>query len=160
MEENSAKSQLEKIDAVLDEYENKIGLPSFQLDQNELSSYMNMSREVMERLTPIQCCVAADYLISAAFHFQKMKNREDARVIWAEGQMNRSATGRMSQYSVGSFNQNFMAAVLDDQYTLKLFDIKQYASQRSKRIDYLPNILRDKAECFKTMARTKENKYG
>lgn len=160
MEENAAILKMKEVEQVLDEYESKIGVPSFDIDESQLSGYINMPRDAVERLTPMQCFAAADYLISAAYHFQKLKNREDARVIWAEGAMNRAATGRMNQYSVGSFNQNFMAAVLDDQYTLKIFDVKQYAAQRSKRLDYLPNILRDKAENFKNMGRAKENKHG
>ena len=160
MEENTAKSQLERIEAALEAYERGIGLPKIAINEMQISEYMNMSREVMESLHPSQCYEIASQLVSAAYHFQKCKNREDTITIWVDGLITKIVTGRLGQYSVGSFNQNFNAAMLDDGFTVKLFDMKQWAMQRSKRIEYLPNSLRDKADSFKELGRNKEKKYG
>lgn len=158
---NTAKTHLETVDRILDEYETKIGLPAFTPESSDqVKEYMNYSRDVLERLTPDQCIEISIAMNGFSFHLQRCKNRDEARIIWAEGKMRVAATPRISQYRAGSFSQNFDSAVFDDEYTAKLFEIRNWAAIRAKRFDYLSNLIKDKAESFKELARTKRNKNG
>lgn len=157
----TAKTDLEKMDSVLDEYEGRLGLAKFQPDHangEEVRRYMEYDRDTLEKLTPEHCIEISFLLTSFAFHLQRAKNREEGRIIWAEGRMKILCTPRIQQYKAGSFSQNFDAAVIGDDYTVKILEIRNYAAIRSKRLDYLANVIRDKAEIYKELSRTKRNR--
>ena len=54
----TTKEELENWDKVLDEYENRIGMPTYTeevLPEVELQKYLTMSRDVLEKTTPEDC---------------------------------------------------------------------------------------------------------
>jgi hypothetical protein len=74
--------------------------------------------------------------------------------------MKKLGTAKIGQYQIGSFSQNFDAAILGDGYTIKLFDIRMYAQQRAQRLEYLPGYIQRKADTFKEIGRHKGKKNG
>ena len=83
--QNTAKERLDQIDAVLDEYEGKLGIGKYSEDFHDQSvkQYMGMSRQQMEKLTIEECAEAALLLGGFSFYLQRSYNREVARVNWA-----------------------------------------------------------------------------
>ena len=54
----TTKEELETWDKLLDEYENRIGMPTYMeevLPEDELQKYLTMSRDVLEKTTPEDC---------------------------------------------------------------------------------------------------------
>lgn len=147
------------VDKALDEYEAKIGLPSYQESRSadEVHEYMEMDREEMEKLQPESCNEIAGILSSYSWHLQRAKNREMARIKWADSVLRELATPRMSQHRNcgGSFSHIFDLACLGDDYTRKVLKIKDWCQLRLERLDFLANGINNKANMFIELGRSK-----
>ena len=83
----TTKEELESWDKLLDEYENKLGLPLYYdsvLPEDELNTYLTMDRNVLEKTMPEDCGQIAYRLAQFSFHVQRTYNREMARHNWAD----------------------------------------------------------------------------
>lgn len=71
----TTKEQVEQWDKVLDEYESSIGLGKYSqthsFTESELSEYLNMSRDSIEKLTPEDCAQISYRLAQYAFFFKE-----------------------------------------------------------------------------------------
>ena len=82
----TSKEEIAYWDAILDEYEQSIGLPQYNNDAlpaDELNTYLTMSRDSIEKLSPKDCAQIAYRLSQFSFHIQRTLNRELARYNWA-----------------------------------------------------------------------------
>ncbi len=164
---NIVDDRRKEIERVLDEYEQRIGIPAYTPEfsySEEIQKLLSLNYESMERMHPDDCVQARVMLSSFAFHIQRSINREQARISWADSQLKKSVTPRLNQYkSGGSWEHTFDQATLDDGYTLKVFDIKYYAKQRSDRLYFLASAVREIGEALKDLERAKRQKgqiYG
>ncbi len=158
-----ANKRMAKVDAALDEFEQKIGLPKYEptyKNADKLKEYLEYDMDTLERLTPEQCKEIATIYRGFAFHIQRAKNRERGRITWADGQLQKLVTPKLNQYRNcgGSFSHIFDAAALGDDYTSKIMAIKSYAQQRVDRLDFLANSINNKADDIKELARSKEKR--
>lgn len=160
-EAHSAKEQLEKIDAVLDEYEASLGIPAFTntFHDDSAKNYLQLSRDQIEKLTPDQCAEAALLLASLSFHLQRSYNREIARVNWADQTLKTLVAGREQQYR-GSWDSQFHQAINEDDHTRKIANIKRYAQQRADRVTYLSSSIKNISDIFLSVQRAKAFKHG
>ena len=156
-----AKEQLAKLDAVLDEYELSLGLPTFNegFHEDTAKHYLQLSRNQIENLTPDQCGEAALLLASLSFYLQRSYNREVARVNWADKTLKTCIAGREQSYK-GSWESQFNQAVKEDTYTNKIANIKRYAQQRADRINYLSSSIKNVSDIFLSVQKSKATKYG
>ena len=156
-----AKEQLAKIDAVLDEYETSLGLPTFHADFHDISAkqYLQLSRDQIEKLTPEQCSEAALLLASLSFHLQRSYNREVARINWADRTLKTCIAGKEQAYK-GSWESQFNQAIKEDGYATKISNIKKYAQQRADRTNYLSSSIKNISDIFLNVQRAKATKYG
>ena len=72
-----ASERLEKVDAVLDDYEESVGLPKFSpsFHDDSAKKYLQLSRTQIEKLSPNECAEASILLTALAFHVQRSYNR-------------------------------------------------------------------------------------
>ena len=149
-----AREQLEKVDSILDEYEASLGIPKFRDDFHDdtAKSYLQLSRNEIEKLTPDQCAEAALLLASLSFHLQRSYNREIARVNWSTSLIKKTAAGREGQYS-GSWESQHYQAVKGDGYTSKLDRVRVYAQQRADRLTYLSSSVKNISDIFLSVQR-------
>lgn len=161
-QDKAAKGRMNARDKLLDEYENSLGLPKY--DQNfaqadKIKEYLEYGQDELERLTPEQCSEISGVLKSFAFHMQRARNREVARMSWAKGQLRKLVTPKLGQYrGCGSFENIFDAACLGDNYTADIMSIRDFAQQRADRLEMLSMSMRDRAEGFKDLAWTKRER--
>ena len=151
-------TRLEELDKILDEYETKLGLPKYIDDENnpEVAYYLNLNKAQLEKLTIEDCALGAYLLGRFAFHLQRTNNREQARVHWAENTMKAMISGKESNYR-GSWESQMFQAVKDDKVAEKLLKIKNYATQRSLRITYLSNSLKNLGDLLINVQKAKFN---
>lgn len=164
MEEiNTAQGRLKEIDRILDEYESKTGLTGFQQEygqSEDFKKYLNLSRDVLEKMHPDECAIAAVILSSAAHHIQRSINRETSRVSWAKAQLKKVVTPRLHNYRGGSFDQIFNMAALDDEYSKKVMDIMDYAQLRVDRLYFIAQSIRAVADDMKNLEKGKRARHG
>lgn len=162
-EENTAQSRLQEIDRLLDEYETKTGLVKFEQEYSQsldLKKYLSMSKEMLDKIHPDECAVAAVILSSAAHHIQRAVNRESSRVSWAKTQLKKQVTPRLHNYRGGSFDQIFNMAALDDEYSRKIMSIMDYAQLRVDRLAFIAQSINSVSNDLKNLERSKRAKNG
>ena len=159
MEKENSKpiADMKAIDAVLDSYEQKVGLDEFSESyDNSAARYMSMGEEQLSKLDPSRCSEIALVLQGLSFHVQRCYNREIARINWADACLKRLVYGRENNYR-GSWDSTFYQAAREDTYTAKLLDIKRYAKQRADRLYYLSTSINNRANMFLALQRAKLN---
>ena len=146
---NTAKERLDQVEAVLDEYEGKLGIGNYSEDFHDQSvkKYMSMPRQQMEKLTVEECAEAALLLGGFSFYLQRSYNREMARVNWAASNLKKMISGREQQYS-GSWDSQYYQAIKEDSYATKLDNIKTYAQQRADRLTYLATSVKNLSDLY------------
>jgi len=155
--ENSGPlGQMQVLDRALDEYESKIGLPTFNEEDgdNGVQKYLSMSREQMEKFSLEDCAQAAILLGSFSFHIQRCHNRECARAKWADSRLKGLIAGKEQQYS-GSWDSQFNQAVKDDDFAKSLLKLKNYAQQRADRLTFLSTSVKNMSDLFVNLQRAK-----
>lgn len=154
-ENKTPLSRMQFVDKTLDEYEAKIGLCKYQeKNESEAERYLSMSRGQIEKLDIEGCAQAALTLSSFSFYIQRSYNREIARVKWADSLLKKIVAGRENQYS-GSWESQYYQAVKNDDYTMGVYKIQQYAQQRAERLTYLATSIKSMADMFINLQRAK-----
>ena len=158
---STAKERLDQVEAVLDEYEGKLGIGGYSEDFHDQSvkKYMSMPRQQMEKITVEECAEAALLLGGFSFYLQRSYNREVARVNWATSNLKKMISGREGQYK-GSWDSQYYQAVKEDKYATKLDNIKTYAQQRADRLTYLATSVKNLSDLYINLQRSKINRHG
>lgn len=148
--------RMQKIEAILDEYECKLGLPKFNEEYSDSSAYfyLKLSRDQMEKLTIEQCAEAALTLSSLASHIQRAVNRETSRITWAKNYIKEIVCKTAHQYA-GRWEHQEMQAIMDNDVARKLHDIQKYAQQRVDRLTYVSSGMKSMGDVYINLQRSK-----
>ena len=163
IELSTTKEQVEHWDKVLDEYESSIGLGQYSevhnFTQGELNNYFNMSRDIIEKLTPEDCAQISYRLAQYAFFLQRTLNREIARHNWAEESIKETIADEINNYKGYGFVEKSLQAIKHNDKASNLNKIKKYAHQRMDRLSYLANSVKNLSDILLSVQRTK-TKHG
>lgn len=153
--EISIQEKLEKIDALLAEYETSLGLPAWKENfHSDLTEYISMDRKAMEKLSPNDCAEIAHLLSQYIFHLQRAQNREIARANWAEQGIKQAIAGELSNFR-GSYSQQSDQAIKQNDYAQSLLKLKIGATQRSDRINFLATSIRNIRDDYRNLQQAK-----
>ncbi len=149
----TAKEELEKIDGVLDEYENVTGVSGFNRpgEPEELERYLTMDRKDIEALSVEDCGYIAMRLSQFAFHIQRAQNRELARVGWAKSRINITTAEEVQQQKGYGREEKLWQAIKGNEYAKKLHQIQTFAEQRATRLNFMSSGLNNLAEMVKSI---------
>jgi hypothetical protein len=159
----TTKEELETWDKLLDEYENRIGMPTYMeevLPEAELQKYLTMSRDVLEKTTPEDCGQIAYRLAQFSFHVQRTLNRELARVNWAEETIKDVIADDINNYNGYGYVEKSSQAIKHNERAYKLSRIKKYARQRMDRLTYLATSLKNLSDILISIQRSKGLRNG
>jgi hypothetical protein len=154
----TTKEELQNWDVLLDEYEKNIGISTYISDvlpEAELQEYLVMSRDVIEKLQPEDCMQIAYRLGQFAFHIQRTINREIARYNWADETIKEVIADDINNYKGYGYIEKSMQAIKHNEKANALNKIKKYAKQRSDRLSYIANSIKNLSDIILTIARTK-----
>jgi len=148
--------RMNNLDSSLNEYELSLGLPKYveRALSEEVTDYLSMSRERMEKLSIEDSAEIAVMLGSLSFHIQRAYNREIARTSWASAHLKDKVCGRETQYG-GSWDSQFIQAANGDDYTKKVLALKNYAQQRADRLHFLATSLKSVSDLYINLQRAK-----
>lgn len=153
-----AKEELNHWDSILDEYENGIGLPIYNaeaLPSSELNQYLTMSRDELEKLNPEDCAQISYRLGQFSFHIQRSINREIARHNWAEETIKEVIADDINNYKGYGYVEKSYQAIKHNEKASSLNNIKKYAKQRSDRLSYLANNIKNLSDILLSIQRNK-----
>jgi hypothetical protein len=154
----TSKEEIKYWDDVLDEYEQSIGLPGYKDDtmsSDELNQYITMNRDVIEKLTPEDCAQIAYRLAQYSFHIQRTINREIARYNWADEVIKETIADELNNYKGYGYVEKAGQAIKHNDKAQSLNKIKVYAKQRSDRLSYLANGVKNLSDIILSVQKTK-----
>lgn len=154
----SSKDELKHWDDILDEYEKSIGLGSYKNDilpETELNEYLSMNRDILEKLSPEDCAQISYRLGQFAFHVQRTINREIARYNWADESIKEVIADEINNYKGYGYNEKSLQAIKHNEKAASLNNIKKYAKQRSDRLSYIANSLKNLSDILISIQRNK-----
>jgi hypothetical protein len=154
----TAKEDLQYWDSILDEYEQSIGFAEYRADSlpsSELNEYLSMNRDTIEKLTPEDCAQIAYRLAQFSFHTQRTINRELARYNWADEGVKEVIADEINNYKGYGYIEKSIQAIKHNDKASSLNNIKKYAKQRSDRLSYLANSLKNLSDIILSIQKTK-----
>lgn len=129
--------KLAELNKILDEYEN--GLHLNLSDEYEVNQYLNMKKDQLEALTPIQCAEIATYLSNYLIYLQQQVNRENAKVNWASSNIKLIIGKYITQYNDFKYEAK-VAQIIHENETANLLEKIRIAAQtRVDSLAYIPN---------------------
>jgi hypothetical protein len=159
----TTKEEISEWDKLLDEYENSIGLSQYNpsgLSEIELNNYLTMNRDELEKLTPEDCAQISYRLGQFSFHIQRTINREIARLNWAEENIKEVIADEINNYKGYGYIEKSYQAIKHNDRAQSLNKIKKYAKQRSDRLSYLANGIKNLADILLSIQKIKVLKNG
>lgn len=156
----TAKEEMQHWDSILDEYESSVGLGKYvaqniHLAESELQEYLSMNREVLEKLSPEDCGNIAYRLGQYAFFIQRTINREIARYNWADDTIKETIADEINNYKGYGYAEKSGQAIKHNDKATALNNIKKYAKQRSDRLSYLANSIKNLSDIILSIQRNK-----
>ena len=159
----TAKEELSDWDNLLDEYENGLGLPKYHsvgMPENELENYLSMTRDQLEKLNPEDCAQISYRLGQFSFHVQRTINRELARYNWSEETIKELIADEINNYKGYGYIEKSYQAIKHNDRAIALNKIKKYAKQRSDRLSYLANGIKNLSDILLSIQKMKVTKHG
>ena len=159
----TAKEELSDWDNLLDEYENSLGLPKYNsvgMPENELENYLSMTRDQLEKLNPEDCAQISYRLGQFSFHVQRTINRELARYNWSEETIKELIADEINNYKGYGYIEKSYQAIKHNDRAIALNKIKKYAKQRSDRLSYLANGIKNLSDILLSIQKMKAAKHG
>lgn len=155
----SAKEELQYWDKILDEYEKSISLPDYSTTngsiEQEINEYLTMSRDQIEKLSPEDCAQIAYRLAQFAFHIQRTANREIARYNWAEESIKEIIADDINNYKGYGYIEKSTQAIKHNEKAQAINNIKKFAKQRSDRLSYIANSIKNLSDIIMSVQKTK-----
>lgn len=143
------------LDNMLDEYEKSLSLPKFvEIKNNEVIKYLNIKKELMEKMSIQECAEAALILGSFSFYLQRSYNREYAKAQWADQKIKEIISGKENQYR-GSWESQYYQAIRENKVTERLLNAKKHAEARCNRLNYLANNVKHMSDLYINMQKAK-----
>jgi hypothetical protein len=158
MSNKSSKEELQHWDKILDEYENSIGLSEYSqniINNEEINKYTSMNRDEIEKLNPEDCAQISYRLSQFAFYLQRSLNREIARYNWAEENIKEVIADEINNYKGYGYVEKSLQAIKHNEKASGLNNIKKYAKQRSDRLQYLANSIKNLSDVMLSIQKTK-----
>lgn len=159
----TTKEELSDWDLLLDQYENSIGLSQYNsgnLPETELNHYLIMNRDELEKLTPEDCGQISYRLAQFSFHVQRTINREIARYNWADENIKEVIADEINNYKGYGYIEKSNQAIKHNERANSLNKIKKYAKQRSDRLSYLANSIKNLSDILISIQKIKVIKHG
>jgi hypothetical protein len=153
-----AKEELQHWDTILDEYEKSIGIPLYvneALSSSELNDYLVMNRDSIEKLSPEDCAQISYRLAQFSFHVQRTINREIARYNWADESIKEAIADEINNYKGYGYVEKAYQAIKHNEKAAALNNIKKYAKQRSDRLSYLANGIKNLSDILLSIQKNK-----
>lgn len=151
------KDRLSLRQEMLDKYEKSIGLPLNNPPgtEEELQTYLNLTKNQLEALDPVSARQIAVRLSQFAFYFQRVVNREKSIKIWAGNEITRIGCVQLRQYDQFTPNKIELLA-RENSAIAELQSMVRWASERIQRLEDISSGLRDLKYILSMVAKNKE----
>ena len=120
-----------------------------------MNSYLNMTRDEIEKLGPEDCAQISYRLSQFGFYLQRSLNREIARHNWSEESIKEAIADEINNYKGYGYIEKSLQAIKHNDKASALNNIKKYAKQRMDRLSYLANSIKNLSDILLSIQKTK-----
>lgn len=147
--------------AILDKFEKQCALPDCNSpgSEDELNDYLNMSREKLKGLTPVECSEIGYKLSQYSFYIQRVYNRQQERINWIETQINKMVAPKISNYP-GNWTMSRQSAILDNEAAKRFQEIQLQCQQRKDRLEYLSKGITNMVDQLRSLSFAKQKEMN
>lgn len=149
------KSQIDKLNKLLDEYDVKINMHKITNQYNDIDQYLNMSKKQLESLTAEDCAVISAYLSLYALYIQKEHNRESAKVAWTESNLRWVIGREIANVQGYSFEERRLQVIQENIAALKLDQLRTLAQARVNELNYISTKIEYISKSLSNLERAK-----
>jgi hypothetical protein len=154
---DNVKDRLEKLNAVLAEYERKSGLPNKPIE-HESEQYISITKAELKAMSADECGEAAVLLAQLSLYLQRIINEEHSRFSWAEESIKKIIAPMLSNYKAYSFEERKLCAINDNIEAQTLDKVRVNAKIRIDRMSYLATRIEFLSKTFLDLQRSKNIK--
>ena len=158
MELITPEAKIEEVDALLDDYQEKVGL---RIDRNlDSVKYLNLSQTDLLRMGPDEVDIAAVALAQYNTYLQKILNKEVARVNWCEAYIKVSIAKSCPNFNAYSYEERRSLAIGDNDWSCKLNKLKIAAQSRVDRLTNISMALSTQIKTLLSLSQSKRARLG
>jgi hypothetical protein len=114
-----------------------------------------MNRDEIEKLSPEDCAQISYRLSQFAFYIQRSLNREIARYNWSDENIKDVIADEINNYKGYGYIEKSIQAIKHNEKATALNTIKKYAKQRSDRLQYLSNSIKNLSDVMLSIQKSK-----
>lgn len=143
------------MDRALDDFESQNGLPiGIPLSvESEAKNILTIEPEMLKRMGAAQCSEAAVVLIQYAFYLQRVANRLQSRIRWAEESVRKTIAPILGEQRGYSFEERRLQAVRQDEAASKADEIRVKAQLKLDRVSYLSTKVESMSRALQNIKR-------
>lgn len=152
------KERLAARNLLLDQYENKIGLPPNLPpgDESELQEYLVMDRQTIEAMSPNRAISISIRMSQYAFYLQRCINRDKSILTWADSELTGLIVKHLGDYDKFTKYEAKVALICNENIAAQeIKTIQSYASQRIDRLSDLSSGIRNLSYVISLVFKTK-----
>lgn len=148
-----------EIEEILRAFSTRVSLRDMVVN-NDVSVYLNKTKEEMEKMSQVECAEVATLLNEAATFTQLQLNNEQGRCRWAEETITRLIASRISQYGdkYTPFDYRRAMAIQDNEATVSLEKIRINSQLCVDSMAYVPTQMRHVATSYAELSNAKRYK--
>jgi hypothetical protein len=161
-ENKPIEERMNNVELALGEFETKNALPPCAPPgtEEELSDYLQMSKERLKSLDSTDCAEIAFRLAQYSTYVQRLRNIELARYTWAESMLFDIASPHMQSYDKYMKHEAKLAMMARESTSVaKIRDILRYTKQRMDRLEDLADRIYNMARVMENLRREKVTSY-
>ena len=156
-EQNIADKRLEEVNTIINDYVKKLGV-NIQASSDDISHYFSMTSDQIRAITAEECDIAVILLNQKSTQLQVELNHHNRIKNWAEENINAFISNKLSHYQFVKYEAKRIAAIQQNEYTNKLHMISRTAQSYLDALEYLPMSIKNHADFFLTLSKTKRLK--
>lgn len=152
------QERMQDINNALNEYELKAGLVECKSPgtEEELETYLNMGRAVLDKLSIEDCAEIGIRLSQFSFYLKRLSNKEQARIVWAQHELNKIVALHVNDYDkYMKHDVKVLCISRENESARKLCEILRYAEQRIARLTDLAISIKTLSDSVKNLGRSK-----
>ena len=161
---SSVDEQLVKVENILEEYENNVGIPQLKHpgQSSEFERYFTMERDIIEKMSATDCVQVAYRLGQFAYYVQRLINREHSRVAWANECLNHIIVKHLNNFDKYWKHDMKVTAIIQENSVANAYrKLHNHAEQRVLDLTFLSNSIKNLADIMisNQRAKIKDNIY-
>lgn len=156
---NSATERLAELEQRLEEYEKRIGLPTFGLAeevQEEATRLLKLTPKELRKMSAVECSEAAYTLQQFSNQLQEAMNREQGRVRWANENIDKMIATVVHQVPGYKYEERRAKAVRANDAASKIDEIRVQAQMRIERLNFRSAKVTDMARTLMGLSNAKQ----